>query len=213
MIEVIDVNMSFGRKKVLRDINLVFEDGKVYGLIGSNGAGKTVLLKIILGLMKPVSGEVLIDSKKMGKDTKIIPDVGAIIETPTFYEDMSGLENLKELAAIKNKIGHEEIEEWLNRFDLSGTDNKMVKSYSLGMRQRLALAQAFMENPKVLILDEPTNALDQDAVELLHELILQKKKEGALVIIASHRKYDIFKLSDVVYEMRNGECYEREKIR
>lgn len=211
MIEVKDIKKSFGFKKVLKGVNLTFEDGKVYGLVGLNGTGKSVLLKIILGLMKPNSGEVLIDSKVLGKDIKIIPDVGAIIESPTFYEDMSCMENLKELAAIYNKIGEKEIVECLNRLGLSETDSKPVKSYSLGMRQKLGLTQAFMENPKVIILDEPTNALDQESIEVIHEMILEKKKEGALIIIASHSSYDILKLCDKIYEIKDGVCHEKEK--
>lgn len=213
MIELYDITKSFKNKKVLNGVNLTLEYGKIYGITGLLGSGKSTLLKIMLGLIEPDSGEIWIDHQQLGEDIKIVPDVGALIEKPTFFEDMSGIDNLRELAAFKKKIGEKEIVECLDRLGFTEKDRRSaVKSYTPGMRQKLGLAQAFMEHPKIIILDEPTEHLELDVIEVFHKMIFERKKEGALILIVSHNRYEIFKLCDEIYEMRDGECYERKKI-
>lgn len=199
------VSKRFKKKEVLKNVNLEFESGKIYGIVGGNGSGKTVLLKMILGLSKPSTGEIKQDSQVLGQDIKVLTEVGAVIETPTFYEELSGIANLKLFADINSKVGIEEINKYIDLFELVIDDVQPVKEYSLGMRQKTALVQAFMENPKVLILDEPTNGLDSNTVKILHDAILKKKEEGCLVIVTSHNTHDIESLCDIVYKVVNGE--------
>ena len=204
MIEVKNVNVTIGKNEILQDISAVFETGKIHGLIGRNGSGKTVLMKCICGFMKPTSGEVFVCGKQIGKEVDFAPDTGVIIETPGFVPFYSGYRNLKILAGLNHKIGKEEIEEAMRTVGLDPKLKRHVKKYSLGMRQRLGIAQAIMEKPKLLILDEPFNGLDKEGVEQMRTYFLELKKQGETILISSHTSEDIKLLCDTVTEMEKG---------
>ena len=186
---------------LLSDICLEMESGHIYGFVGDNGAGKTVLFKILLGLMKKTSGSVTVDGTEL-KD--LLQDVGFIIERPEYIPYYSGYKNLAVLAGIRKKAGKERIREALLMFGLDPDSKKPVGKYSLGMKQKLALAMAFMEDPEVLVLDEPLSALDENSVDGARKKILEEKERGKLVLVASHYKEDIASLCDVVYKMKDG---------
>ena len=204
MIEVKNVNVTIGKNEILLDISAVFETGKIHGLIGRNGSGKTVLMKCICGFMKPTSGEVFVCGKQIGKEVDFAPDTGVIIETPGFVPFYSGYRNLKILAGLNHKIGKEEIEEAMRTVGLDPKLKRHVKKYSLGMRQRLGIAQAIMEKPKLLILDEPFNGLDKEGVEQMRTYFLELKKQGVTILLSSHTSEDIKLLCDTVTEMEKG---------
>ena len=204
MIEVKNVNVTIGKNEILQDISAVFETGKIHGLIGRNGSGKTVLMKCICGFMKPTSGEVFVGGKQIGKEVDFAPDTGVIIETPGFVPFYSGYRNLKILAGLNHKIGKEEIEEAMRTVGLDPKLKRHVKKYSLGMRQRLGIAQAIMEKPKLLILDEPFNGLDKEGVEQMRTYFLELKKRGVTILLSSHTSEDIKLLCDTVTEMEKG---------
>lgn len=203
-IEIKDLIKKFKEATVLDNINVSFEKGKVHGLIGRNGSGKTMLMKCICGIVPPTSGETIVNGKVIGKDVDIPEDVGVIIETPGFLPGYSGYSNLKFLAAINNKIGKEEIRNAIKSVGLDPDDKKKVGKYSLGMRQRLGLAQAVMEDPELLILDEPMNGLDKDGVKDMRRYLLDLKTQGKTILIASHSAEDIEVLCDTVHEMDKG---------
>ena len=209
-LKLINVCKNFGKKEVLKDISLNIRSHQVIGLVGENGCGKTVLMKIMIGLMKASKGQVIYNDKLLKKDMDYLPSVGFIIENPCFFNELNGYENLKLLADIRKKISDKEILAWLEKVGLKDINYK-VDDYSLGMKQRLALAQALMEDEEVLILDEPTNSLDEKSVELFHQLIKEEKDKGKIIIISSHNKYDIEKLSDEVYRIRQGNLYHEKK--
>lgn len=203
-IKVENVYKSFGKTVVLQNINVLFEKGKIHGLIGRNGSGKTMLMKCICGFVPVSSGEIIINGKIL-KNGKEIPDnIGVIIETPGFLPAYSAYRNLKFLADIKGKISKQEIYEAISKVGLDPKSKKHVGKYSLGMRQRLGLAQAIMENPDILILDEPMNGLDKDGVKDMQNYLLDLKAKGKTIIIASHSSEDISILCDEVYEMDKG---------
>lgn len=204
MIEVKNVNVTIGKNEILQDISAVFKTGKIHGLIGRNGSGKTVLMKCICGFMKPTSGEVFVGGKQIGKEVDFAPDTGVIIETPGFVPFYSGYRNLKILAGLNHKIGKEEIEEAMRTVGLDPKLKRHVKKYSLGMRQRLGIAQAIMEKPKLLILDEPFNGLDKEGVEQMRTYFLELKKQGVTILLSSHTSEDIKLLCDTVTEMEKG---------
>lgn len=204
MIEVKNVNVTIGKNEILQDISAVFETGKIHGLIGRNGSGKTVLMKCICGFMKPTSGEVFVGGKQIGKEVDFAPDTGVIIETPGFVPFYSGYRNLKILAGLNHKIGKEEIEEAMRTVGLDPKLKRHVKKYSLGMRKRLGIAQAIMEKPKLLILDEPFNGLDKEGVEQMRTYFLELKKQGVTILLSSHTSEDIKLLCDTVTEMEKG---------
>ncbi len=204
IIKVDKVIKKFGSDIALSNVSIEFERGKIYGIIGRNGAGKTVLFKTMIGFFKPTSGRVIVDGKEIGKDTDFADNIGIIIETPGFLSSYSGYKNLEYLAGIKNMIGEKEIKESMERVGLDPNSKKKVGKYSLGMRQRLGIAQAIMENPDILILDEPMNGLDNQGVEDVREILLNLKDEGKSIILASHNKEDIEVLCDEVYEMDHG---------
>jgi ABC-type multidrug transport system, ATPase component len=210
LIELNNVNKIVKKNKVLDNINLKIESNKIYGFLGSNGSGKTMLFRAICGLIRPTTGEVKINNKILHKDIEIPEDLGVIIETVGFWDNLTGFENLKLLSKIKNKINDTEIKSALTRVGLNSEDIRTYKKYSLGMKQRLAVAQAIMEKPKLLVLDEPTNALDEDGVELIRNIILQEKERGATVLIASHNKDDINLLSDKKFRVKDGRLTEME---
>lgn len=204
IIEVNEVYKKYDDATVLDNVSLEIEKGKIYGLVGRNGSGKTVLMKCICGLIKPTSGEVKVAGKTVGKDVDIPEDIGVIIETPGFIPNYSGFKNLKLLASVRNKISNEEIRKSMEIVGLEPKSRKHVGKYSLGMRQKLGIAQAIMEKPKILILDEPMNGLDNQGVADMRKLFLKLKEQGRTMLVASHNREDIDVLCDEVYEMDHG---------
>ena len=196
------VYKSFGRETVLNDVSLTVGRGEIAGLVGNNGSGKTVLMKCICGFLKPERGEITVSGRRIGRDCDFPPDLGLIIETPGFLPSMSGYRNLRTLATLRGIIGKTEILDTLRRVGLYDARRKFVSKYSLGMRQRLGIAQAIMANPDVLILDEPFNALDAKAVADMRALLLDLKSQGKTILLASHNAEDIRALCDHVYEMK-----------
>lgn len=197
------VSKAFGREKVLTDVNLVIPPGKIYGVVGNNGSGKTVLMKCICGFMRPDKGRIYVNGRQVGRECDFPDGLGVIIETPGFLPNVSGYQNLKILASLKARIGKNEIYDTLKRVGLSPTMKKPVAKYSLGMRQRLGIAQAIMENPDVLILDEPFNGLDKAGVAHMRELLKELKAQGKAIMLASHNAQDIEELCDDVHEMED----------
>ena len=204
MIKLRHVTKRFGRDVALSDVNAHFARGQIHGLIGRNGTGKTVLMKCIAGLMPVTDGQILVDGKWIGKEIEMPQSLGAIIETPGFLPNYSGYQNLKFLASIKNKIGDKDIFAALKRVGLDPQSGKWVSHYSLGMRQRLGIAQAIMENPALLILDEPMNGLDNQGVRDMRKLFLRLRREGKTILLATHNPYDVDELCDTVHEMDAG---------
>ena len=204
VIEVKDISLTISKNAILDHVSIEVRNGEICGLIGRNGSGKTVLMKCICGFMIPDEGEIVVNNKRISKDIDFIKDAGIIIETPGFIPTMSGYRNLKSLAMIRGVIGKEEIEASLKRVGLDPNMKKHVRKYSLGMKQRLGLAQAIMENPSILILDEPFNGLDRDGVLDMRKYLLEFKKEGKTILISSHSAEDISVLCDRVYEMDKG---------
>ena len=205
---LMNVSKTIGHDDVLKNISATFESGKIYGIFGRNGSGKTMLFRAICGLIKITTGEIYFNDLKLHRDVSYAPNVGVIIETPSFWKEFSGFENLKMLASIQGKITDVEIIESLRRVGLDPQDKRPVKKYSLGMKQRLAIAQGIMENPDLIVFDEPTNALDEEAVQLLRQILIEEKERGAIVIIASHNKDDIRLLADVFMKMESGRLSE-----
>lgn len=204
MIYVKDLSLKIKNETILSDINLHIEKGKITGLVGRNGCGKTMLMKCITGFVKPTSGEVVFNEKRIGEDIDFPKDTGIIIETPSFIPYYSGRKNLLELASLNKKIDKKEIDKVIEKVGLYEARNKMVRKYSLGMRQRLGIAQALMEEPETLILDEPMNGLDNDCVEMIRKILGQLKEDGKTILLVSHNKEDIRILCDEIYEMDKG---------
>lgn len=204
IIVVQDVTKSFKDTKVLCQVNVTFEKGKIHGIIGRNGSGKTVLIKTICGFIRPDQGQVVVDGKTIGKDVDFPQSVGAIIEAPGFLPTASAYQNLAYLASLKGIIGKAEIRAAISFVGLNPDDKKHVRKYSLGMKQRLGLAQAIMENPDILVLDEPLNGLDNDGVAEMREYLLQLKENGKTILLVSHNLEDINALCDTVCEMDHG---------
>lgn len=204
MIEVQNVNKSFGEEYVLKEVSHNFETGKIHGIVGNNGSGKTVLMKCICGFLKPDSGAIFVNHKQVGRDTDFPEDIGVIIETPGFLPHLSGTQNLKILASLKKKANDHTIRAVLEQVGLDPNMKKPVGKYSLGMRQRLGFAQALMEDPTLLILDEPFNGLDKYGVIHIRNIIRGLRTEGKTVILASHNQVDIDELCDTVCEMDAG---------
>ena len=203
-IEVQNVVKRFRDQVVLKNVSISFEKGKIQGIVGRNGSGKTVLFKCICGLMHPEEGVILVNGKRVGRDVDMPEDIGAIIEAPGFLPNYSGYKNLRFLANIRRKIGKEEILNVLKTVGLDPESRKHVGKYSLGMRQRLGIAQAIMEDPEILILDEPMNGLDNAGVQDIRALLLELKAQGKTILLASHNHEDIAALCDTVHEMDGG---------
>lgn len=201
------VTKKFKEATVLRDVNVEFNKGEIHGLIGRNGSGKTMLMKCICGLVPITSGTIIINQKQIGKDIQIPDNIGAIIETPGFLPSYSGYHNLLFLSKIKGIISRDQIKQSIRKVGLNPEDKKPVGKYSLGMRQRLGLAQAIMENPELLILDEPMNGLDKEGVSDMRTLLLELKRQGKTIILASHSAEDIDVLCDGVSEMEHGKLH------
>ena len=204
MIEVNNVSLILNKYTILDDVSVKAGKGEAVGLIGGNGSGKTMLMKCICGFIRPTRGVVVVDGKRVGKDVDFPKNMGIIIETPGFIPYYSGYKNLKLLAGLRNKIGKEEIIQAMERTGLDPKLKRHVKKYSLGMRQRLGLAQAIMEDPDILILDEPMNGLDKDGVEDMRRYLIDLREQGKTILIASHSSEDISVLCDSVYEMEKG---------
>lgn len=204
MIKVENLSLTIKEHDILKNINHYFEKGKIHGLIGRNGSGKTMLMKCICGFVRPTKGTVSVAGKVIGKDCDFPDNVGLIIETPGFIPYYSGFRNLKLLAQLNKKISGDKIKETMKQVGLEPNLKLHVKKYSLGMRQRLGLAQAIMENPDLLVLDEPMNGLDKDGVEDMRSYLLELKKQGKTILIASHNSEDIQLLCDTVCEMDKG---------
>ena len=204
MITLENVSKSFKEKTVLQKTDLTIGKGKITGFVGRNGSGKTVLFKLICGLLRPTTGTITVQGKQLGKDCDFAPDVGVLIETE------SGYRNLRDLAAIRKKITPEEVRTAIRSVGLDDTDKKWVGKYSLGMRQRLGIAQAIMEHPALLILDEPMNGLDRGGVEEMRKLFSSLRDNGTTILLASHAAEDIDLLCDTVYEVDQGEIKEKQ---
>lgn len=204
VIEIKNMSKSFKRNKVLNDINISIEKGSVCGFVGLNGSGKTLLMKVIAGFLKPDCGTVLVQGKEVGKEVDFPEDIGVIIETPSFMPYISGYKNLYDLYSIKGIPDKEKIRKTMQLVGLDPDDKKFVFKFSLGMRQRLGIAQAIMEEQSLLILDEPMNGLDKKGVEEMRTLFLRLKEAGRTIVIASHNQADIDYLCDKVYELDNG---------
>ena len=207
-IRIENVTKKFGSYAALDGISLNFEKGKVHGIIGRNGSGKTVLFKCICGFLRVDGGAVLVDEKQIGKEIEAPESIGAIIETPGFLPRYSARQNLQFLAGIRGKIGKKEIDEAIRKVGLDPEAKKHVGKYSLGMRQRLGIAQAIMEDPFLLILDEPMNGLDNQGVQEMRQLFLKLKDEGKTILLASHNREDIAALCDTTVEIDRGKIVE-----
>lgn len=203
-IKITDVNKTIKKAPILRDINLEFTGGKVYGLRGKNGSGKTMFMRAICGLITPDSGIIDINGKILGKDISFPESIGVLIENPAFIGNYTGFKNLKVLASIQNRIGDEQIRKALEDIGLDPDDKRTYRKYSLGMKQKLGIAAAVMENPDIIILDEPINALDDVSVEKVHDILEEQKKRGAVIIIACHDKEELDQLSDEIIEISDG---------
>ena len=204
VIEVKNVYKSFGEEEVLKDVSRSFEIGKIHGIVGNNGSGKTVLMKCICGFLKPTSGQIFVNYKEVGRETDFPEDVGIIIETPGFLPNISGTKNLRLLASLQRNIDDTVIRNAIERVGLDPDMKKPVGKYSLGMRQRLGLAQAMMEDPQIFILDEPFNGLDKHGVVHIRSIIKEWREEGKTILLASHNQVDIDELCDTVGEMDAG---------
>ncbi len=204
MIIIKNVSLTLQKNDILKDVSVRFERRKIHGLIGRNGSGKTMLMKCICGFVRPTSGEIAVDGKRIGKDCDFPDNTGIIIETPGFIPYYSGFKNLKLLADLRGKISKEDVRTAMERVGLDPNLKRHVRKYSLGMRQRLGLAQAIMEDPDLLILDEPMNGLDKDGVKDMRQYLLDLKAQGKTILIASHSAEDIDMLCDTVCEMDKG---------
>ncbi|MDD2434877.1 MAG: ABC transporter ATP-binding protein [Bacilli bacterium] len=202
-IEVRNVSKSFKNIDVLRNINITLEQGKIYGLIGRNGSGKSVFLKMLCAFYEPTSGEILYDGINIIKEKKFPPNTRALIEKPSFIPDISGYENLELLASIQDIIGRSEIIDALEKTNLLSEKDKKYSDYSLGMKQKLGIAQVIMENPNIMILDEPFNGIEEKTAIKLRKF-LKEEKTNKIIIIASHIKDDIEGLADIIYTFDDG---------
>ncbi|MFH0346687.1 ABC transporter ATP-binding protein [Bacillus vallismortis] len=204
MIEIKNLSKKIKKTYVLSDINYKFENGKIYGLYGRNGSGKTMLLRSIAGLIIPTSGQILVDGRELHKDISFPPNLGIIIENMELLPQFNAYKNLKILSKIKKIATDQDIEDSIKRVGLSNVNDLNLKKYSLGMKQRLNIAQAIFEKPELLLLDEPTNAIDEKGVELINQTLLEEKKRGCTIIIASHLKDDINSICDEIIHIDKG---------
>lgn len=207
-IKVENVTKKIGQATVLDQISMELESGMIYGLKGKNGSGKTMLMRMICGLILPTQGRIMIDGKTLGKDFSFPPNAGALIEAPGFLGRYSGFDNLKMLTNIQQKADDDAIAEALRKVGLDTEEKKKYKKYSLGMKQKLGIAAAIVEDPELIVLDEPTNALDEGSVERLRKILLEFKEKGALILLSSHDTEELKYLSDVIFHMENGHLKE-----
>lgn len=207
-IEIRDYVKKIKKNTILNHINYEFFSGNIYGLYGRNGSGKTMLLRAIAGLIYPTEGYIQIDGKRLHQDMDFPEDTGIIIENIELLPQFDAYTNLKLLANIRKKATDEDIYDALEKVGLKEVGKKKVRTYSLGMKQKLAIAQAIYEKPRLLLLDEPTNALDEKSIQMVRDLLVAMKEQGTLILIASHNKEDIRYLADVVLEVSDGEIHE-----
>jgi len=209
IVEAKNISKTFKKQLVFHSVSFSLEEGKAYGFIGHNGCGKSILLKMVSGLLSTDSGEIKVFGQTLGKEVDFPQNTGIVIETPHFLDDYTGFQNLRYLAAIQNKINDATIKSTLVRVGLDPTNRKPVKKYSLGMKQKLGIAQAIMEEPSLLILDEPFNGLDKTSVQDIRTLLLELKKSGVTILLTSHMQKDIELLCDEVFEFND---YKLDKI-
>lgn len=212
-IEFKNVNKQFKKTPILKNVNLEFENGKIYGLIGRNGSGKSVFLKLLCGFYEPTEGQIYFDNVDLKKSGLFPPSTRSLIEKPNFLPYLTGFENLKLLATIQKKISDEKIIEVLNKVNLTNDINKKYCEYSLGMKQKLGIAQVLMEDPEVIVLDEPFNGIEDETAKKIRKILLEEKKKNKIIIIASHIKEDIEELADIVFKVDNGEIIEAIKTK
>lgn len=198
-----NVNKTIDRKTILDNVNLILRSGNIYGFVGKNGSGKTMLFRALSGLMLIDSGTVSLDGKLLHKDFDILPDLGIMIENAGLYPHLSGFENLKRLSTIRKKADDNTIKDYIRKVGLDPDDKRPFRKYSLGMKQRLVFAQAIFENQKILMLDEPTNALDDNGVKMVRDILLERKKKS-IILIASHNHEDIDILADEIFNVSEG---------
>ena len=203
-IEVKSVTKVLRKITVLEDVNLILESGTIYGLRGVNGSGKTMLMRLMAGLIRPTKGKVLLDGRRLGKELSFPSDMGMLIENPAFLDGYTAAQNLRLLAGIRKKVGEERIREILEQVGLGWEDKRKYRQFSLGMKQRLGIAGAVLEHPQLLLIDEPTNALDTDGIQMVQRLLLEEKKRGALIVLACHDFSILQSLSDVLYSVKEG---------
>lgn len=206
-----EVSKTIRGKVILSDVNLALQGGQVYGFVGRNGSGKTMLFRALSGLMSVTSGTITWNGKVLRRDFSVLPGLGIVLENVGLYPDLTGVENLEYLAGLTRRVGPSEIQTALRRVGLDPDDRRTYRKYSLGMKQRLAIAQAVMERPDVIMLDEPTNGLDEDGVGEIRRLILEEKERGALVLLASHNSDDIRILADHLYRIDSGSVTEQKE--
>jgi len=204
-LKVNNISKTIRRKKILDSVSMDLYGGKVYVICGPNGCGKTMLFRALSGLMSLDSGTVELDGKILRKDFSVLPSLGIVLENVNLYANLTGFQNLQYLAELKGLIGESEIRNALRRVGLDPEDRRTYKKYSLGMKQRLAIAQAIMESPDIIMLDEPTNALDREGAARIRELIMEEKNRGTLVLIATHNDEDVRILADGIFEMESGQ--------
>ncbi len=209
-IEIHHLTKVLKGQEVLKDVNLTLEKGEVCGLYGHNGSGKSMLLRAIAGLIQPTKGTVMVFGDQLGKDISFPHSMGLVIENVGFWPYYTGYENLKTLASIQNKITNNEIQENIRRVGLDPEDKRTYHKYSLGMKQRLGIAQAVMEKPDLILLDEPTNALDDEGISLVREIVKEENERGATIVLASHNKEDLSLLCGSFYKMADGRLMEGE---
>ena len=211
VIQVENVSKTIKGNMVIDCVSAEFCSGKVYGLQGINGSGKTMLMRLISGLIYPTEGRIVIDGKILGKEIAFPESIGILIENPAFLDNYSGFANLKLLASIQNKIDDEQIYKTLERVGLEPDSRKKYKKYSLGMKQKLGIAGAVMEKPEFLILDEPANALDKEGIERLKKIVQEEKERGVLIILSCHDSALLEAMADVIYSMENGRLLKQEE--
>lgn len=204
MIKVDNLRKTFGEEEVLKGISCEFAKGKMHAVVGNNGSGKSVFFKCICGFIRPTQGHIYVNGKEIGKDIDFPDSIGVIIERPGFIPQMSGFQNLQILARIRKKIKDQEIKEVILKVGLDPLSKKPVGKYSLGMKQRLGIAQAIMEDPELIILDEPFNGLDKNGVQEIRSLLTDLKGAGKTIFLTSHNSEDIRVLADEVWEMDGG---------
>ncbi len=204
VIHIENISKKIREATVLDHVSLCMESGNIYGLLGRNGSGKTMLMRVICGLVRPSEGRITIDGAQQWKDFAYPADLGMLIETPVFLPDFTGYQNLQMLSSIRKKIKGKDIREALIKVGLDPDDKRNTRKYSLGMRQRLGIACAIMENPRLLVLDEPFNGLDTDGCERMQNIILEEKRKGTLLILACHNREELENLSDVIYRVEQG---------
>lgn len=208
MICLQNISKKIKENLVINEVSYTFKEGKVYGLYGKNGSGKTMLLRAISGLIKLDSGKVFIDDKILGETISFPPDTGIVIENMELLPEYSAAKNLKILSKVKKIANDEDIRDALQRVGLDPDSTQIVKKFSLGMKQRLNIAQAIFEKQKIILLDEPTNALDEDGVKLIYDVVKQEKERGATIIVSTHHKEDLEELCDVILKISAGKIVE-----